>query len=537
MNGNYQFSAPKGMKNSADVYLTTYCDQLNHLYISKAFKGFTVYALSGNSLTLIRDLPMEATIKCFSESTDSTIWIGSTIGLIRFNKYKARMEQLITTKEGLSNQYIYSILTDEDHLWLSTNAGINRLDLRDKTIKIFSAGDGQQSNEFNTYSYCKTAKGEILFGGVNGLNSFFPADFNNNSYPPQLILTGLQINDTIFKTPFNLTDIKELQLEYQQNTLGFQFTVIQYANAPANTLSYILQGYDKTWVNAANKTQLRYSRIPPGHYTLNVKAFNADGVESEKIYSLPITIHYPWWRSLWFELLATLMFFGLIHFISRSYVRRRLEKQRELLERKQAVEKERNRISRDMHDDLGSGLTMIAILSEVAKKRLSEPDEAKDLLDKIAVSSRELVDNLQDIIWLLNPKNDTTESLSSYIREYGLKYFELLPVQVNFNYPDNFSATRLGEEQRRNIFLSVKESMNNIAKHAECKNVIVSIHETSSEFKISIVDDGKGFDMNSVRIFANGLDNIQNRIEQAGGKYFITSDPGKGTMTEIIFYT
>ena len=159
------------------------------------------------------------------------------------------------------------------------------------------------------------------------------------------------------------------------------------------------------------------------------------------------------------------------------------------------------------------------------------------MLDKIAVSSRELVDNLQDIIWLLNPKNDTTESLSSYIREYGLKYFELLPVQVNFNYPDNFSATRLGEEQRRNIFLSVKESMNNIAKHAECKNVIVSIHETSSEFKISIVDDGKGFDMNSVRIFANGLDNIQNRIEQAGGKYFITSDPGKGTMTEIIFYT
>lgn len=536
-NGNYQFSAIKGIENAEDVYLTTYCDQLNHLYISRAFKGFSVYNLSGNSLNLIRELPMEATIKCFSESADSTIWIGCTIGLIRFNKFKVQLEQLITTKQGLSNQYIYSILKDEDHLWLSTNAGINRLDLRDKTIKIFSAGDGQQSNEYNTYSYCKTGKEEILFGGVNGLNSFFPADFNDNSYPPQLILTGLQINDTIFKTPINLSDIKELNFEYHQNTLGFQFTVIQYANAPANTLSYMLHGYDKTWVNAANKTQLRYSRIPPGQYTLNVKAFNADGVESEKTYSLPITIQYPWWRSLWFELLVTLMFFGLIHLISRSYVRRRLEKQRELLERKQAVEKERNRISRDMHDDLGSGLTMIAILSEVAKKRLSEPDEAKNLLEKIAVSSRELVDNLQDIIWLLNPKNDTTESLSSYIREYGLKYFELLPVKIDFNYPENFSSTRLGEEQRRNIFLSVKESMNNIAKHAACKNVIVSIQETSSEFKISIVDDGKGFDMNSVRIFANGLDNIQNRIEQAGGKYFITSDPGKGTLTEIIFYT
>lgn len=534
--GRYQFSKVKGIGNADDVFLTTYIDQLNHVYISRAFMGFSVYSLNEDSLKLIADLHMEATIKCFSESPDSSLWIGSTIGLIKFNKYNLQIQQLYTTKQGLSNQYIYGIMPDRDYLWLSTNSGINRMDIRNKKIKIFSTGDGLQSNEFNTYSFCKTDKGEILFGGVNGVNSFLPTDFKGNSYPPQLILTGLQINDSTFNSMTNSSEIKELKLNYQQNTIGFHFTLIQYSNAEANTLSYMLQGYDKSWVSATNKTQIRYSKIPPGRYNLNVKAFNADGIEADKIYSLPITIMAPWWRSTWFELLVVLSLLGLMHIISRSYLNRRLEKQRIQLEKKQAVEKERTRISRDMHDDLGSGLTMIAILSEVAKKQLSEPEKAKELLEKIAVSSRDLVDNLQDIIWLLNPKNDTIESLSAYIREYGLKFFEPFSVKLEFLYPEQFSNNRLGDEQRRNIFLTVKESFNNIARHADSKKVIVSIQETTTEYSLRITDDGKGFDMNTVRLFANGLKNMQNRIEQAGGDYFITSQLGKGTQTEIKFF-
>jgi signal transduction histidine kinase len=367
------------------------------------------------------------------------------------------------------------------------------------------------------------------------LNTFYAANLKNDSYAPQLILTGLQLNDTGFRQPINPSEIDDLKVNYNQNTIGFQFAVIHYANAAANSLSYILEGYDKKWLNTGSKGQVRYSNLPPGHYTLKVNAFSADGIEAENIYSLPITVKPPWWRSLWFEGIVILLLLGLIHFVSRTYVRMRLEKQRALLEKNQAIEKERNRISRDMHDDLGSGLTMIAILSEVVKKQLAEPEKAKELLEKIADSSRDLVDNLQDIIWLLNPQNDTIESLSSYIREYGLKYFEHLAVEIDFYYPEKFSTFRLSEEQRRNTFLSVKESFNNIAKHAECTKIIVSIQESSTEFRLCIADDGKGFDMNSVRLFANGLKNIQNRIEQANGTYFITSEPEKGTLTEIKF--
>jgi signal transduction histidine kinase/streptogramin lyase len=531
----YVIKPVKGIAKSKDVFLTSYVDRLSHIYISRAFKGLSVYRLIQDSLMLLKELPMEATIKCFDETADSNLWIGSTIGLIRFNIFKLKQEQLFTTAEGLSNQYIYGIVSDGDNLWLSTNAGINRFDTRNKTVRTFSEGDGLQSNEYNTYSYFKTSSGEILFGGVNGLNSFYPADFENSSYVPQLILTGLQINDTIFKPQINQSEIKSLSLKYEQNTVSFQFTVIHFANAAGNTLSYILEGYDKSWVNIASKAQIRYANLTPGHYTLRVRAFNADGVEADKIYTLSLTIETPWWQSWWFRFILMLAIVGLMILIVRNYINRRLEKQRIELEKTQAIEKERNRISRDMHDDLGSGLTIIAILSEVVKKQLSDPIKAKQTLEKIAVSSRDLVDNLQDIIWVLNPQNDTLESLSSYIREYGLKYFEPLSVQLEFNYPEQFSSLHLSKEQRRNMFLTVKESFNNIAKHAWCNKVIVAIEETATEIQLSIKDDGKGFDATKVRLFANGLKNMQNRIEQVGGSYSISSEPGRGTVTEIKF--
>jgi signal transduction histidine kinase len=519
--------------NSKDVFLTTYQDHLNKFYISTAYKGFAVYQLNYDSLALVKDMPMQASIKCFNEQPDSTLWIGSTAGLIKFNKYSLKQEQLITTNQGLSNQYIYGVVADLNYLWLSTNAGINRYDVKNKTIKIFTPGDGLQSNEFNTYSFYKTTRGEILFGGVNGLNSFYPAEIKSNSLAPQLILTGLQVNDVAYQPGINQSEINKLLLEHNQNTVGFQFTVIHYANAAGNSLSYTLQGYDKSWVTVANKTLIRYANLPPGNFTLKVKAFNADGIESETSYSLPITIMAPWWKRWWFNLITALLLTGLAFLTARNYINRRLEKQRMELEKKQAVEKERNRISRDMHDDLGSGLTKIAILSEVVKKQLAEPEKAKEQLEKIAVSSRELVDNLQDIIWVLNPKNDNLESLSSYIREYALHYFEPFGIQVNFKYLDHFLTDPLSEEQRRNIFLTVKESFNNIAKHAWCNTVTVAIEEIDKAILISIEDDGKGFNVTGVRPFANGLKNMQNRIELVGGTYTIGSSLGQGTITQI----
>lgn len=533
---SYRISAAKGVEPN-DVYLTTYNDQQGNVYISKAFKGFSVYRMQADSFIRIKQFPVQSTIKCFSETSDSIMWIGTTIGLMRFNKKQLTIKKIFTAADGLSNQYIYGVVPDGNYLWLSTNAGINRFNTKDFSVKLFSAGDGLQSNEYNTYSFAKAPNNEILFGGVNGLNAFFPSDYKNLPVAPQLLLTDLQLNDTMYNSPVNSSELHSLSLSYKQNTISFRFTVIDYANAEANSISYMLDGYDKGWVKAPNKTFIRYANLPPGNYTLNVKAFNGDGVMAKEMYTFKLHIQTPWWQSWWFRTILTFSILGLIFYFISSYINRRLDKQKAEMEKQQAIEKERNRISRDMHDDLGSGLTKIAILSEVAKQKLAQPEQAKEQIDKIAVSSRELVDNLQDIIWVLNPKNDSLESLSAYIREYGLKYFESLSVQMHFDYPAEFSATHLGEEQRRNIFLTVKECFQNIAKHAWSNNVNVSIREIPGEIIISIKDDGKGFDEKKVRLFANGLKNMENRIQTAGGKFTISSAPGKGTSCTIKIYT
>ncbi len=530
----YRIRPAKGIRNEKEIFLNSYSDRFNRIYVSRFFKGFAVYQRNDDSLKLVKELPMEASIKCFSETLDSILWIGSTSGLLKFNTLKLYTEQVYTTKENLSNNFIYGIVADGDHLWLSTNAGINRFGVRDKTVKNFVLADGLQSNEFNTHSFFKAKNGEILFGGVNGLNSFFPADFKANSYPPQLILTDIQINNVGYR-PVNPAEIKKLTMNYQENTLGFEFAVIHYADASANTLCYMLKGYDKSWTTIPSRNFIRYTNLPVGHYILNVKAFSADGIAADTTFSLPITIDPPWWYRWWFKLLLAVACGAIVFLLMRSYTNKRLNKQRIELERIQSVEKERNRISRDMHDDLGSGLTVIAILSEVVKAKLADPEKARKLLDKIAGSSRDLVDNLQDIIWVLNPKYDTLESLAFYIREYGLKYFEHLHSELKFNYPVQFSNTQLSEEQRRNLFLTVKESLNNIAKHACCSIVTITILEGHNDIVLRINDDGKGFDFESVRSFGNGLKNMQTRIEQVDGVYQINSVPGKGTLTEIRF--
>lgn len=201
--------------------------------------------------------------------------------------------------------------------------------------------------------------------------------------------------------------------------------------------------------------------------------------------------------------------------------------------RKEAVAEERNRIARDMHDDLGSGLTKISILSEVAKTQLQEPDKAWVPLDHISTSSRELVDNLQDIIWVLNPREDSLESLSAYIREYAVRFFEPLNSKVAFDYPEELAEVGLTEVQRRNIFLIVKETLNNIAKHARCKTVMISIGQAPEEIILCLQDDGIGFDPEQVRRFGNGLENMKSRMEEIGGSYWLESAPGKGTLTRL----
>ena len=329
------------------------------------------------------------------------------------------------------------------------------------------------------------------------------------------------------------TDSAINHYRYTENNFRFSVSAPSFIDEKNIRFVFELTGPGTNAVQNSKRAEFEYSNLQPGSYTLTATAFFPGDEPVSKTISYSFTIKKPFWKTAGFIA-------GLIAFISlllyayfKNILQRRLQRQKVELEKQQAIAHERSRISRDMHDDMGSGLTKIAILSEVAKKQLPEPDKAREQLEKISESSRELVDSLQDIIWVLNPKNDTLESLSAYVREYALKYFEPFAVKVDFVYPEQFFIRHLSEEKRRNVYLTVKESLNNIAKHAWSNNVIIEIKELTGQFKITIQDDGKGFEPGKVRLFANGLKNMQNRVEQAGGTYEISSSPGKGTITGI----
>ncbi|MFL5789748.1 MAG: sensor histidine kinase, partial [Flavisolibacter sp.] len=246
-----------------------------------------------------------------------------------------------------------------------------------------------------------------------------------------------------------------------------------------------------------------------------------------------IFIKPPYWQTWWFIGLVVIavgsIFFFFIKYIAQRNLRERILR----LEKEQAVEKERNRIANDMHDDLGSGLTKIAILSEVAKTQLGKREAVTEQLEKISYSSRELVDSLQDIIWVLNPKNDLLESMAAYIREYALKFFEATDIHLYFDYPEYMPVFKLSEEQRRNTFLVLKETLNNTAKHSHCTEVVIKFHVFENNLQISIQDNGRGFNNKKIRGFANGLANMRSRMKQIGGYYDIDSVINKGTKTTL----
>ncbi|MBK6827993.1 MAG: ATP-binding protein [Chitinophagaceae bacterium] len=294
-----------------------------------------------------------------------------------------------------------------------------------------------------------------------------------------------------------------------------------------------LKNGNREWQQLSSDNVFNITNLPPGRYQLTLTVMYPGKIYPDKSLHWSFTIQSPLWKRWWFILLTLLTTFAIIWAVVRAYYLKKLAVQKAEAGKQQAIEKERNRISRDMHDDLGSGLTKIAILSEVAKKQMPEPEKAKEQLEKISQSSRELVDSLQDIIWVLNPANDTLESLAAYIREYTLKFVEPFSLETGFDYPDQFAAIQLSEEKRRNVFLTVKESLHNIARHAHCTRVDISITEEPGAFTLLIRDNGRGFDTGNTRMFGNGLKNMENRISQAGGNYQISSAPEKGTLTII----
>ncbi|WP_148707263.1 ligand-binding sensor domain-containing protein [Chitinophaga skermanii] len=471
-------------------------------------------------------IPDVVEVYSVNKNAHNQLLLGTNRGLLVFDdKHQLIKHYNSFDYPNMANDFVYGVLLDDkDRVWVSHNKGISQINLASDEIITYDHQDGLQSNEFNKGAYFKSMDGELFFGGAKGVNGFYPRNFKNNNNVPRVIIKRLDVVEKPFKSDTAISLLKRVELPYNQNTIAIEFVPIEYTNPQKNHVQYKLEGVDEDWLQASNTRTARYTNLRPGTYTFKVKASNNDGIWDNNYTTLEITIRVPFWQTLWFRFLLLLLVLGIAYYFSALYLDYKLRTEKLKLEKEQAVDQERARISSDMHDDLGSGLSTIRLLSEIAKRKIKDPSQTNEI-ERISSAAGELVDKMSEIIWAMNSSNDSLANLIAYMRSFGADFLEHAHIQVHFLIPETIPNVKLSGGTRRNIYLAVKESLHNVVKHAQATEVTVEIL-VGKNLHITIHDNGKGFDPEKVRLFGNGLKNIQKRMQVVGGTAEITSQNG-----------
>ncbi|MBI1344440.1 MAG: hypothetical protein GC171_16075 [Terrimonas sp.] len=456
------------------------------------------------------------------------LWIASGKGLIRFDT-DTRKYALFNESNGMANSFIYGILEDEkNNFWMSTNGGLVYFDRKWNAFKNYTANEGLQSNEFNTGAFYKGESGHFYFGGVKGFNWFGSFNVSEKKKKPGIGITSVLVENVPYQKDSLFFRDAPIRLHYYQNDLIFRLAVFDYTRPEANKIKYRLEGRDDDWVTTYNK-EIRFGKLLPGSYTLLITAGNnADEWGDEK--KIAIIIQSPFWQKTWFYILCSALLVGLIVFITVNLSKRKINGRIRLLEKQQAIDAERDRISKDMHDEVGSGLTRIALMTELINSNQGLDRKTRTGVDEIAGSARKLVDTMSEIIWALNPYNDKLENLLAYLREQTRHYFEPFhEIDYQIHFPDQIPVISLSNEQRRNIFLVTKEALNNALKHAGATVISLSLCLNGDCCDFLVSDNGKGIASLKSRMGSNGLVNMQKRITEIGGKIEWMERDGGGT--------
>ena len=469
------------------------------------------------------------TLKCLFYQHPK-LWVG-TLGKGLFI-YDLQTHKLtcISEKEGLPNNTVYGILPDHyGSFWMSTNKGLCRfhppidLDHTDKShFTVFTHEDGLQSNEFNTGAYHEGRDGQLFFGGVNGLTMFHPTRLTVDGQQPGVVLTGIMVNNAPLPDETVAAYQKKLNLSYQQNALSFSFAALDFVAGNKITYYYRLQPYESGWIEAGHRNYVAYTNLSPGNYTFQVKAVSPFSRGDGRIATLEIRVPPPFWQTWWFIALCMLSAVSLLYAFYRYRISQLMK-----------VQQIRHRIATDLHDDIGSALTNISLLSELSRKSLTKGNDTGLFLDRISEEVQSSGQALDDIVWSINTNNDTLEQMVARMRRYAAEIFDGADIRYEFDTSIPSAQRRLNMEQRRDCFLAFKEILNNIYKHAHAFNVRIRLNTEGGSFRMEVSDDGKGFDTRAVT-HRNGLKNIRLRVDKWGGATHVESS-NAGTVVSVRF--
>ena len=496
---------------------------------------------------------------------DGTLWIGTLdLGLCR---YKNGSFRTINTANGLPANTIYHVEDDQmGHLWFNSSQGLFRVSKRD----LNAVADGQ-SETFEALAYGKaeglatlagtggftpsgfrTAEGQLWFSTARGIAVVTPKSAKSNPVRPpvwieDVIMDGQSVPITRpatppsarTKSPPSARSLVTLQPGRRQ--MDVQFTGLSFTSPERVQFKYRLEGLDAGWTDAGTRRRVTYPFLPPGDYIFHVVACNSDGLWSEAGDTLAIVVLPHFWQTWWFKTLLTIASVLLIALVFFLESRRRLRTKLERIARERELERERSRIAQDIHDDLGASLTRIGMLSQSAVGDLDDPPRATANLNQIYDTARDLTRAMDEIVWAVNPRHDTLESLTNYIARFAHDFLSAAQIRCRLDAPTRVPELVVRSEIRHNLFLAFKETLNNAVKHSSATEVRVTLELAPGGFQVLVADNGTGFDpaktattsASNRLVSGYGISGIRRRLEQIGGRVEIQSTAGEGTRVEL----
>jgi ligand-binding sensor domain-containing protein len=396
--------------------------------------------------------------------------------------------------------------------WMATRGGLVVLNEKTGSFQRFTEADGLRSNDMNGTLYCRN-NGDILFATQGGLTAFKPSDLlSATGALPAAILTGIEENGK----PVLASNRQPLQFSHNANNLFFHWTIPDYADPFHNQFYCKLNGIDADWRYTGNRGEIQYANLSPGKYELLLRGVTANGVTAANILSVGFIIHAPFWQTAWFIGACMLLTALLVY----SWYRYRLQQALKL-------ERLRSKISTDLHDDIGSTLSSISILSDMALREKNHRVNT-GMMEEIKENSVLLMEKMDDIVWSINPRNDSLENLVLRVKKFATRLFEARNIDYRIEIRDDIRSVRLPVDYRQHIYLIMKEAINNLVKYADATEALVCLSYQHTCLEVVIKDNGKGFEP-ALPYTGNGILNMQQRASLMNASLQIYSQAGSGT--------
>jgi ligand-binding sensor domain-containing protein/two-component sensor histidine kinase len=504
--------------------------ELKNVLVDPSSVQFRQYRFQAGDTNSISD---ERVISIYQDA-EGNMWFGTYGGgLNKFSVDKAGNEKFISysIEDGLPSNIIYNIQgDDEGNIWLSTDNGLSMFNPVKGIFRNYDVSDGLQGNQFFWGAGFKGKNGELFFGGTNGFNVFNPKQLRSNNHIPPVVITNFQIFNkpveiNVKDSPLkkSITLAKEIELSYSQNVFSFEFAALDYTVPGKNHYAYMMEGFDDDWIFSDKRRFVTYTNLDPGEYVFRVKGSNNDGIWNEKGTAIVIKILPPLWRTWWFISLTIILIGVIIASIIYFRVKHLLD-----------IERLRTKLAADLHDNIGSSLTEISILSEVISKKIkSDESDVRKSLNMISNNSRNLIDNMSDIVWLVNPKRDSLYDLILRLRDTYSELSSYTSIAFRSENIKSLEKVSLSMEHRQHLYLIFKEAINNCITHSGCSEITLDASVKGNNLRMVLKDNGKGFCTDDVSGGGNGMNNMKSRAEIIGGKLNVFSKIGEGTTIQF----